>query len=687
MRLNKKILMPIPVMVLLFGILGYFFTKASMEKVENALIRKSTLDNIHYIENTISQASHNALKTASLFSQRPEVVEAYKLALSGDITRDFDSQTQKAREMLRSRLSTVMQGFSNITGENLKLHFHLPNGRSLVRMWREKQTKRDGFWVDICDDISSFRQTVLDVNRDGRPIKGIEPGRGGFAIRGLAAVQSEDGVHLGSVEVLTDFNPIVHNFSARKGQDAILYMNAALLNITTQLQDSSRFPVFEDKYVQVTDLVESTLKDLISISFLDEGRQKLAMKKVKGVNLAAFPIMDYSKRQIGVLVLATDMSEIASVIHKSSILITCAIIAILAISGCVTLKVVHKTVLKPLRSVKAFSEKVAVGDFSAVLSLEQNDEIGDLAISLNNTTRQLTGILKGLVGDIQTLNESSTGLSEISEQIANGTQATSMKSNSVASAAEQMSNHMAYVSKATEEANTNIAMIADSAEQLSTTIQEIAKNAEKARNISIEAVTQARQSSESVGVLGAFAHEINNVTETITEISDQTNLLALNATIEAVRAGEAGKGFAVVAHEIKDLASQTSTATLQIREKIEGIQTAISSTTHHIDRVPDVIGRVDEIVSVIASAIEEQSVTTKEIAQNVTQMSKGTGQFMQALLQSNTAAAETAKDIADVHNEAKEMAKSSRNLSTNAGALIHLSDRLKAMVQTFKLSV
>jgi methyl-accepting chemotaxis protein len=89
---------------------------------------------------------------------------------------------------------------------------------------------------------------------------------------------------------------------------------------------------------------------------------------------------------------------------------------------------------------------------------------------------------------------------------------------------------------------------------MTSTINEIAQKPEKARDITNEAVAQAKSASERIDKLGKAADEIGKATETITEISEQTNLLALNATIEAARAGEAGKGFAVVATEIKELA-------------------------------------------------------------------------------------------------------------------------------------
>jgi methyl-accepting chemotaxis protein len=109
----------------------------------------------------------------------------------------------------------------------------------------------------------------------------------------------------------------------------------------------------------------------------------------------------------------------------------------------------------------------------------------------------------------------------------------------------------------------------------------------------------------------------------ITSIAQQTNLLALNATIEAARAGEAGKGFAVVANEVKELAKETAKATEDISLKIETIQGDTKAAVLAISEISDIIKRINEFQTSIASAVEEQSATTNEIGRNVTEAAKG----------------------------------------------------------------
>jgi methyl-accepting chemotaxis protein len=186
-------------------------------------------------------------------------------------------------------------------------------------------------------------------------------------------------------------------------------------------------------------------------------------------------------------------------------------------------------------------------------------------------------------------------------------------------------------------------------------------------------------------VLGDSANDIGKVTETITSISDQTNLLALNATIEAARAGEAGKGFAVVASEIKDLAKQTAAATEDIRGKIEGIQTSTNNSIVDIKKIEEIVQKVNDYITTIASAVEEQSITTKDISDNMGQASAAVQDASERTAQNSTVSQDIAKEIAEVSLSAEEMSTASSQVAESAKELSELSERLKAMVDTYTL--
>jgi len=344
-----------------------------------------------------------------------------------------------------------------------------------------------------------------------------------------------------------------------------------------------------------------------------------------------------------------------------------------------------RLVNRPVQALRDMTARLRQGDFTSTLEVKGSNELSHICSRMNMVSEDLRKMIKDIVGNSAMLSNQASELSGISKQMSSGADQTSGKSNTVATAAEEMSTNMNAVAAATEQASTNVSLVATAAEEMTSTINEIAQNTEKARTITAQAVKEAQAASVRVDELGTAANEIGKVTETITEISEQTNLLALNATIEAARAGEAGKGFAVVANEIKELAKQTAEATVEIKNKVGGIQQSTEDTVSEIGQISKVVNEVNEIVSTIATAVEEQSVTTKEIASNVTQASQGIQEVTENVAQSSSVATEIAKDISDVNQAAGEMSNSSAQVNLSAEQLAKLANQLKEMVGKFKV--
>ncbi len=342
-------------------------------------------------------------------------------------------------------------------------------------------------------------------------------------------------------------------------------------------------------------------------------------------------------------------------------------------------------ITRPLSKGVELARVMAEGDMTRTLDIDQKDEIGILAAALNNMAVNLRGMLAGIGQEVTLMDNSSTQLATISDQMASGAEDTAGRSNQVAAAAEEMSANQNSVAAAMEQAAVNVNMVATATEEMKSTITEISDNSGRAKEITSQAVKKSQLASERVDELGRAANEINKVTETITEISEQTNLLALNATIEAARAGEAGKGFAVVASEIKDLAGQTAKATFDIQEKIQGIQQATGVTVKEINEISTVIAEVDQVVATIATAVGEQSATTGEIVENVTQVSQGIAEVNENVAQSTVVSTEIAAEISAVNISANTMTTNSREVKDMAEELSTVADKLKNMVAKFKV--
>ena len=141
-------------------------------------------------------------------------------------------------------------------------------------------------------------------------------------------------------------------------------------------------------------------------------------------------------------------------------------------------------------------------------------------------------------------------------------------------------------------------------------------------------------------------------------------------TIEAARAGEAGKGFAVVANEVKELAKETAKATEEIGHKIVTIQADVGDAVAAINQITEVINRINELQATIASAVEEQTATTNEIARNVAEAATG--------------ATEIASNVTGVAQAAQETATGATTTRSAAQELSRLAEQLHALVAQYE---
>jgi methyl-accepting chemotaxis protein len=253
------------------------------------------------------------------------------------------------------------------------------------------------------------------------------------------------------------------------------------------------------------------------------------------------------------------------------------------------------------------------------------------------------------VGQSSTALAGASGeLTAVSQQMASNAEETATQANVASAAAEQVSK--------------SVATVAAGAEQMRASIKEIARSANEAAKVATTAVKVAERTNATVASLGESSAEIGNVIKVITSIAEQTNLLALNATIEAARAGEAGKGFAVVANEVKELAKQTAKATEDISRKIEAIQTDTKGAVEAIAQIGTIINQINDIQNTIASAVEEQTATTGEIARNVSEAARGSSEIARNVTGVAQAARGTTEGAGETRKSADELAKMALDL-------------------------
>ncbi len=295
---------------------------------------------------------------------------------------------------------------------------------------------------------------------------------------------------------------------------------------------------------------------------------------------------------------------------------------------------------KPLHGLQSAMRDIAEGngDLTKRIDIKSNDEIGKLAEHFNTFVANIHSMMKVFKSQSGEMTVIASQMNDISSQSKHEMGKQRQETEQVATAVAEMSAAAGQIAvnaqgaaEAAQDADTEGQVINRVVEEAFSSIQGLADNLGEAEQVITE--------------LEVEVTDISTVLDVIKGIADQTNLLALNAAIEAARAGEQGRGFAVVADEVRNLAGKTQDSTEEINAKIASLQNGTARAVESmkksretsdisvqkagaagqsISRISESVSRISEMNIQIATASEEQTNVTEEIARNITNISDAT---------------------------------------------------------------
>ena len=611
----------------------------SIQNIEKNVYAEESSFLGEYINDALVEKEAVGITNAIMLAQNPILIKAL-------YTRD--------RALAFKELKKYNKLFKNNTKfHNIKIHMHTADVHSFLRSWKPDK---------YGDDLSGFRQTILEVKRTHKPLVAVEVGRAGPTIRGLAPMFYKNK-YIGSIEFMQGFNSVVKD--AKKNIDS-----SVLVLLMKKMERYASF--YKGKKVQRVDgMIVAQKSNTIDTRFVQELQGKSLENLQNGLKTQNYfvrliPLKDFKGETIAYVVVGKNLQVVEKTIDISvnSLLTQLFIMSAIDIIVLIFLVIViNRTIKNPINRLIDLVKDLSGGggDLTKRLPIQQKDELGEVSFYIN----EFINLIENLVRDVKMIAQNNK---QLSEAMLNGSvELDNVSKTQLKSVAES--------NKLTTEAKNDLDISEELANKTSQDVHTSYETLIVLENI-IDAVIEMinndseneNELSERIRSLANQTNEIKNVLSIIKDIADQTNLLALNAAIEAARAGEHGRGFAVVADEVRKLAENTqkniSEIDATVMVVVQNVQEISSDMNKSSDDIRHLTDKTDEMLGILANS-KSASKLTKQASIESSQKTVLIGYKVKALFEVMQKTLESTKNTKNLAQKLDELGKNLKNSSDN----------------------
>lgn len=604
LSIRNKFLIPAAIILItIIGAISFYAWKRVLTRQQEKATSNSTLlrETIH---RNILQSSEMAGMVSSIFASNATVIQAYQM-------KDED----EARLFLRNELAGEFEALrqSTLNGHDLRIHFHKPPEKSLLREWCPPGEGDGG------DKLPASGNMVAKTIRTAQRHTGIEAGPNGLVVTGISPI-IYNGEVLGSIENFFQLQDIIKNMPLEKEKSISLFINDADDKLIGEKYTNKKADncvlVYQTSNVPATDY---------RIEYLEKGKKGPFLIIENNMAISTFPVYDFDENQVGVVYCTHDLTAWRKM--ENNKLATVNILIVLSTLAVFVLIILinSKYIKEPFHQTIAAVERMSEGNFTGNIDISSKDEFGIIADKLRKMQEKLTEV-------IQTVKSATMHFLEVSNQISESSQSISTGATEQAASSQEVASQLMEISGMVQ---TNI------------------QNTQKAKKIATSTKDEIQDSNHAMQSTLQSIYQIIQKITIINDLSKTTNLLALNAAVEAARAGEHGKGFAAVASEVKVLAERSREAAKEI-EKISKASVDIAQKSGDLlNTTTPHIRETSSLVEEINTASMEQSSGISDINQAVIQLNK--------VIQTNASAAE------QLAGSAEELSSQAQSLNQMVG--------------------
>lgn len=450
------------------------------------------------------------------------------------------------------------------------IHFHEPGSISFLRVWRPDKNG---------DALAGFRMTLNEVQKTKKPVHGIEAGRGGLVVRGLAPILDGDQL-LGSVEVYCNINQIADSLD---NANAIYGLEKVKATASQSFHKLGKFNVLKSPPKEIPSITEA---------FLNRALNNCIIQESGDVLLATSPVTDYKDQIVGVYVQILDIQAIKAAIRSNIIIMVVVACLLIVVSSFFTF-LLSKSITHPIQRI--------IDGLSA--SSDQVDISSRQISAVSNT------LADGSSSQAASIEETSSSIEEMSSMTQNNADNATHADNLMHTAngiVERAHQSMGALTISMQEITT-------ASEEISDIIKTIDEIAFQTNLLALNAAVEAARAGESGAGFAVVADEVRNLAMRSAEAAKNTSAL-IEGTVQKINNG------AELVQTTHDNFNEVVENTRKVGELLEEIARASDEQAKGITQVNRAVSEMDKVVQKNAAIAEENSSAAMDMSLEATRM-------------------------------------------------------------------